>query len=186
MGLRLDQSTYGTKWIKTTLPTFSVEMIILDNGAKTGFLVGTYLREWKLSHVRRKEKLKEFHVLRSRCTGRFPPQDLERTGTLKELSLTLYFSLMTDFFFLQDKWNTGDILYPVLSQESDITPHGRLVVEVEKMGISVDGKCRTAKAKDRELCGKEKCQTEALREWNSSRVSLEPVLLVLLMTLAQL
>lgn len=46
-----------------------------------------------------------------------------------------------------------------MSQESDITPHGKLVVEVEKMGISVDGKCRTAKAKDRELCGKEKCQT---------------------------
>lgn len=68
---------------------------------------------------------------------------------------------MTDFFFFQDKWNTGDILYPDISQESDITPHGKLVVEVEKMGISVDGKGRTAKAKDRELCGKEKCQTES-------------------------
>lgn len=33
MGLRLDQSTYGPKLIKTTLPTFSVEMIISDNGA---------------------------------------------------------------------------------------------------------------------------------------------------------
>lgn len=70
-------------------------------------------------------------MLRSRCTGRFPSQDLERTGTLKELSLTSYFSLMTDFFFFLDKCNTGDLLYPDLSQESDIIPHGKLLVEVE-------------------------------------------------------
>lgn len=67
---------------------------------------------------------------------------------------------MTDFFFL-DKWNTGDTLYPDMSQGSDITPHGKSVVEVEKMGISVDGKCRTAEAKARDLCGKEKCQSGA-------------------------
>lgn len=71
-----------------------------------------------------------------------------------------------------------------MSQESDITPHGKLVAEV-KMGISVDGSCRTPKASAEELCGKEKCRTEAVNQWNSPRVSLEPVLLVLLMTLAQ-
>lgn len=57
---------------------------------------------------------------------------MERTGTLKELSLTSYFSLMTDFFFFLDKCNTGDLLYPDLSQESDIIPHGKLLVEVER------------------------------------------------------
>lgn len=41
------------------------------------------------------------------------------------------------------------------------------------------------KANDNELCGKEKSRTEAVTKWNSSRVSLEPGLLVSLMTLAQ-
>lgn len=75
------------------------------------------------------------------------------------------------------------MLYPDSSQESDIIPHGKLVAEVKEMGISVDGSCRTAKANAEELCGKEKCRTEAVNKWNSP--SLEPVLLVLLMTLAQ-
>lgn len=63
-----------------------------------------------------------------------------------------------------------------MTQESDIIPHGKLLVEVEKMGISADGKCRTAKANDKELCGKEKRGTEAVNTWNSSKVSLEPSL----------
>lgn len=48
---------------------------------------------------------------------------------------------MTDIFL--GKWNTGDLLYPDLSEESDIIPQGKLLVEVETMGISVDGKCKT-------------------------------------------
>lgn len=64
-----------------------------------------------------------------------------------------------------------------MSEESDIIPHGKLLVEVEKMGIRVDGECRTAKANDKELCGKQKCRTEAANKWNSSsRVSPEPSL----------
>jgi len=62
-----------------------------------------------------------------------------------------------------------------LSQESDIIPHGKLLVEAEKMGISVDGKHRTAKAGDRELCGEGNYRIEAVKK-NSSRVSLEPSL----------
>ncbi|OPJ88565.1 hypothetical protein AV530_003085 [Patagioenas fasciata monilis] len=62
-----------------------------------------------------------------------------------------------------------DLLYPDLTQESDIIPHGKLLVEVEKMGISADGKCRTAKANDKELCGKEKRGTEAVNTWSSSK-----------------
>lgn len=62
-----------------------------------------------------------------------------------------------------------------MSEESYIIPHGKLLVEVEKMGISVDGECRTAKANDKELCGKEKCQTEAVSKRNSG-VSPEPSL----------
>jgi len=45
MGLSLDQSIYGLKMNENTLPTFSAEIIILNSGAKTGFLVGTYIRE---------------------------------------------------------------------------------------------------------------------------------------------
>lgn len=63
-----------------------------------------------------------------------------------------------------------------MSEESDTIPHGKLLVEFEKMGISVDGECRTAKANDKELSGKEKCPTEAVNKWNSSRVNLEPSL----------
>lgn len=88
-----------------------------------------------------------------------------------QLNLILLFD---DCFFFLDKWNTGDLLYPALSEESDIIPQGKLLVEVEKMGISVDGEHKTAKVlREGELQGEGKCRTEVVNKWNSSKVSVE-------------
>lgn len=168
-------------WIKNTLPTFSDHV---EQQGKDRISSRNINKEWKLSHIRWKEKLKEFGVLRSRCTGRFPSQDLERTGTLKELSLTSYFSLMTDFFFYT---NEIQVIYSIQTWLKNLILYhmGNYSLKLRRWGLVQTANAELLKQMTRSSVERRNAGQRRLIRGTPQRSVLSPVLLVSLMTLAQ-